>query len=341
MHIAANPDEPAARSAPAADSSAAGTVRFAGSSEDVPELVDAQDAYCGWCGDPIVDPVDCEHCEQPGCRSGLLCDSCVFTCICGGSFCESCSPSHVCYSSNRAALDVGSPGEDRAGTDSPSLSGTVGMTGGEQRPGGLDRGRPSASHSARRQAGTDGRDTGSAPSRTPPVPPWRSNESTDRPQLHPKRRNKPRRPCQCPCRCRRQPGERIKCLVCEKLIGPGCCLIQEYDRDLDGTRTGLCHVCYVQPSDGEGLPPNASGGSSFPSPTAEPDAEPDSEDTRPSGSSGRPSGVRHSPSASLSPASSAAGYPIERAITAFSLVIQFMNKAIVQYRREYQEACEH
>ena len=45
--------------------------------------------------------------------------------------------------------------------------------------------------------------------------------------------------CQCRCGCRRRPGRRIPCRICQHLICPGFCAT---DHEI-GAPTGICHEC--------------------------------------------------------------------------------------------------
>ena len=43
--------------------------------------------------------------------------------------------------------------------------------------------------------------------------------------------------------CRRRPGERVWCVYCDKGVGPGCCLLVEFQGVSRRHRYGICVHC--------------------------------------------------------------------------------------------------
>ena len=62
------------------------------------------------------------------------------------------------------------------------------------------------------------------------TPQYLAHHSIMQPRARPNRAR-----CQCLCGCRRRPGRRAACEVCQQLVGPGCCV--------ETTTPLRCHVC--------------------------------------------------------------------------------------------------
>ena len=59
--------------------------------------------------------------------------------------------------------------------------------------------------------------------------------------------------CNCLCKCKKRPGRKVYCIVCDHGVGPGCCLRHEFE---DGD--GICHECSLGSMDGSTFAARAS-----------------------------------------------------------------------------------